>query len=141
MNKKMTWSLLTVMMVAMLSVCFASCSDDEDDFGSVSDEIVGTWKGSFDNRFFVTLTFNSDGTGVGYREGYNRSGQLTEIWEYDFKWGRKGNIVSAKAHFVISELLEDKTEEGTGSWQFDYDGSTLSIGEGAFNRITTFNKQ
>lgn len=63
------WHFLTIMMVALISIGLASCSDDdEDELGSVSNEIVGTWKGSYSNRYFLSLTFNSDGTGSGERD-------------------------------------------------------------------------
>ncbi len=46
MNKKnYFWSMLTMMMVAMLSVAFVSCSSDDDDKENGStNSIVGTWE-------------------------------------------------------------------------------------------------
>ena len=72
--KKYLISLLTIMMVALVSMSFVSCSDDDDDNGgsnsSSDSSIVGTWKYDFseeeDGEFYVgyqLFTFNADGTG------------------------------------------------------------------------------
>ena len=60
MAKKYFWSLLTLMMVAMLSVGFVSCGDDDDEDNA---SIVGTWVG-YSNGEYVTYQYNSDGTGT-----------------------------------------------------------------------------
>lgn len=136
------WHFLTIMMVALISIGLASCSDDdEDELGSVSNEIVGTWKGSYSNRYFLSLTFNSDGTGSGERETLNKNGYVAEYWDYTFIWGRKGNKVNIKGSCIDVEVEEDHTTEHTYSYQFDYDGTNLAIHEGAFGRITSFTKQ
>lgn len=49
-----------MMMVAMLSISFVSCSDDDDD---VSNSIVGTWRYEEDD-YYEVITFKSDGTGT-----------------------------------------------------------------------------
>ena len=65
MKKKYFWSLLTMIMVAMLSVCFASCSSDDDNDGSFkSSDLVGTWK-SIKTETHI-YTFNADGTVDGW---------------------------------------------------------------------------
>lgn len=48
-----------MMMVAMLSISFVSCSDDDD----ISNSIVGTWRYEEDGYYDV-VTFKSDGTGT-----------------------------------------------------------------------------
>lgn len=52
MKKKFIWSLLTFMMIAMMSVAFASCSKDSEDEsgggnGSASSALVGTWSRNY----------------------------------------------------------------------------------------------
>ena len=76
--KKYLISLITIMMVALVSMSFVSCSDGDDDNGSSNSSIVGTWKYDFseeeDGEFYVgyqLFTFNADGTGrlVEYDDG------------------------------------------------------------------------
>lgn len=69
-------SLLTMMMVAMLSIGFAACSDDDDDKGSGS-SIVGTWSGSDGDGGYLTLTFKKGGTGT-WASKYYEPGYGTE---------------------------------------------------------------
>ena len=43
-KKRISWSILSIMLVAMLCVGFASCSKDDNDEGeSASSKIIGTW--------------------------------------------------------------------------------------------------
>ena len=56
MNKKYFWSLLTFMMVAMLSVGFASCGSDDEDGGGSGSSVSGLY-------YYET--------GVGSRTAYN----------------------------------------------------------------------
>jgi len=77
------WSFMTIMVV-MLSVCFASCSNDDEDDG-----IVGTWrKGnktmelSSNGEYYTYYGSNRTGTESQYRRGsysYNASQKLITI--------------------------------------------------------------
>ena len=89
-------------MVAIVSLSFASCSDDDADSPYVSD-IVGTWKltevktsasGSYISWPFQATyaSFNSDGTYYG--SGYFGNGSGT--------WNLKGNTVTT---YVDGELF------------------------------------
>lgn len=62
MNKKNLLHLMTIMMVAMLSFGFASCSsdDEEEDYG-YSTSILGSWQ-TEDENFSTELSFNANGT-------------------------------------------------------------------------------
>lgn len=88
--KKKLWSLLAIMMAAMVGFSLSSCGDDEDNgpvtpqlkeveyYENDSDEdytplLVGTWyymetgkvqdaQGTYDRASILLLTFNSDGT-------------------------------------------------------------------------------
>ena len=71
MNKKYLWSLLTFMMVAMLSIGFASCGSDDDNEESngtdaiTSKSLIGKWRiieGPSSSFVGVIYTYNSDGT-------------------------------------------------------------------------------
>ena len=61
MKKSYLWSMLTIMMVTLMCICFASCSKDD------SNPIVGTW--SCSNHYYGgsfggtdTYVFKSNGT-------------------------------------------------------------------------------
>ena len=61
MRRKSLWSLFTVLMVAMVSVGFTSCSsDDDDDDKVIESPIVGTWKITAPGLIY-TLQFTSKG--------------------------------------------------------------------------------
>ena len=58
--KKNLFRLMALMMVAMLTIGFISCSkDDDDDDNSTS--IVGTWKYQFGKNNYALLTFSQNG--------------------------------------------------------------------------------
>jgi hypothetical protein len=42
-KKSIFWSILSIMMVAMLSIGLSSCSKDDDEGESASSKIIGTW--------------------------------------------------------------------------------------------------
>lgn len=69
MKKKNLWRLLTIMMVAMLSVSFASCGSDDDDEGSSSglsaSNLVGEW---------VVIADDDGNSDVGEIWGFNADG-------------------------------------------------------------------
>lgn len=67
MKRKYFWNLLTIMMVATLSVGFMSCGSDDDDNSISSDSIIGTWiiVGGDEwaqKEIGQVWTFNADGT-------------------------------------------------------------------------------
>lgn len=67
MDKKVLLHLMTIMMVAMLSVGFTSCGSDDENSDSASTSIVGTWKivGGDEwaqRKIGQIWTFNADGT-------------------------------------------------------------------------------
>lgn len=63
MDKKYLMHLLAVMMVAIVSVGFASCSSDDDDEkdNGYSTSILGSWQ-TDDENFTTEMTFNANGT-------------------------------------------------------------------------------
>lgn len=95
--KKYYLSMLTVLMVAILSVGVISCSKDDDNnsFNYSMETLYGTWKiskmkmsegGSYTNWVLTptTATFNSNGTYSGY--GYFGNGSGT--------YSAKGNTIT-----------------------------------------------
>lgn len=72
MNKKNLLCLLAIMIVAIVSVSFVSCSrggDEEEGPAKIS--IVGTWKWEKGKESLV-LTFQSDGSGRWQENNYGR---------------------------------------------------------------------
>lgn len=75
MKKKIAICMLAILMVATAVVTIASCSKSDNNSSSTSStsgelsKIVGTWQGN-DSDETITMTFNSDGTGL-VRVTYN----------------------------------------------------------------------
>jgi len=117
--KKYYLNMLTALMVAILSVGFASCSsdDDDDDFNYPKESLYGTWKmsevkmsetGSYISwpMKATTATFNSDGTYSG--SGYFGNGSGT----YTAKGNTITTYVSGKVYIVYTVLsLSGSTAE------------------------------
>lgn len=102
--KKYLWRLMTIMMVAMMSVSFVACGDDDNDEdvngGNGGNEvagtfsIIGTWKYFFVSndpsrgQVYNLLTFNSDHSGYLIEEvGYG-----SDKPDY-FSWSQSGNTI------------------------------------------------
>jgi len=77
-----------VLLTVLMSVGFTACSSDDDDDTSGNASIVGTWKYTdTDDEVALTLTFNSNKTGVvtvvSYENG-RQTGSQTENFEYSY---------------------------------------------------------
>ena len=118
MNKKFFMSLLSIMMVAMLSVGFTSCGDDEDSIGGNS-PIVGSWSAS-NSPWSYTFTFSSDGTGHG--SGVTSSGSVIK---YEFTWS--GNT-TVKCKGVRVRAYSSGEVDTKSDWKttFNVTGSTMT---------------
>ncbi|MGM9804704.1 MAG: hypothetical protein ACI308_11080 [Muribaculaceae bacterium] len=85
--------MLMMAMVAMLSVCFSSCDDDE-----FTDSVVGVWELESDEIDFVAeymvdkYRFNPDGSGVyGCYDRYgNWLSDIPFVWDYG--WDGRNTI-------------------------------------------------
>lgn len=92
MKKNILKGLLTIMMVAFVSMNFVSCSDDDDDKkdsknDSNTESIIGTWRWSGYNDT-SELTFYPDGRGVEiYQEG--GKGTYTDSFTYTYDADKK----------------------------------------------------
>lgn len=62
--KKKNWTMLAVLTLAVLSICFAACSSSDDDDRGDGTGVVGIWEGSASTIEEVVATFRSDGTGT-----------------------------------------------------------------------------
>lgn len=99
-------SLLTMMMVAMLGIGFAACSDDDDDKGSGS-SVVGLWSGSnpYNEDEHGTVLFKKDGTGSADLPSGTETKRRT--FSYKMTSESEGVILQGKtAYFNIK--IEDK---------------------------------
>ena len=107
MIKKYLWSLLVIMVAAMLSVSFSSCGgDDDDDEAKVS--IVGTWKweGSGKSRI---LTFQSNGSGIWKEDNYGH------VKSYSFSYTFNNNDMTLRMVFPDGDVETMKVEALTAT--------------------------
>ena len=131
MKKKNLMDLLTIIMVAMLSVGLASCSNDDEN--SDSNGIIGTWihkcDGSNDGSegpHIITLNFKSNGT-VYFSEEYTQFPQYNWIdegeyrttettlwirWEEDIKEGKSWYDVWSCEYKIMDDGKTLWTDEG-----------------------------
>lgn len=124
-KKSILWSMLAIMVVAMLSVGFAACGSDDDDSGS---SVVGTWSGK-DGSSTITLTFNSNNTGM-YIENYKDSysgGKETISTSFTYSM-----VDSSKGILMVN--VPDKWYSGSSTWTYYFviSGNTMSIYEDDF---------
>lgn len=84
--KKNLLNWMTILMVAIVSVGFVSCGDDDDVDEKKIDEvtIIGTWRCDYSDGYEL-LTFNSNGKGT-YSEYYYEGKKeiLDEIEAFDY---------------------------------------------------------
>lgn len=96
-QKGILWSMLAIIMVAMLSIGFVACSSDDDD--DSSNGVVGTWSGQ-EGREYITLTFNSNGSGNWSSRYYDSySGMETEKGSFTYKMdGQSKGVITIKEY-------------------------------------------
>lgn len=101
MTKKNLFGWFTMMMVAVMSFTFASCSDDDDEEGSRS-EVVGEW------NFVLTGFFDSGGTWTETGTAIIRAnGTALFYGEEECRWTLKGNVMTL--HYVGDDEDEKET--------------------------------
>lgn len=71
-----------MMMVLLLAMSSSSCRDDDEDIVKVS--IVGKWEQVNSAGTVITVTFNSNRTGVVHYLYTNNTGDENENFEYDY---------------------------------------------------------
>lgn len=112
---------IAVILFALLSVTFTSCSDDDDDSGSASD-LVGTWESCLwiyqekldgklvtdisDNDNNLRILFNEDGT-------YEVRCYENNKWEFDGSgtWSYKNGVLTINGDDSNGIELLDGTEK------------------------------
>lgn len=133
-------SILTVLLIALMSVSLAACGDDKDEPDN-DNAILGKWHGYLDNDRESYFTFKPDGTLV-WAENDEKDG-----WEEfsNNKWSISGetlrldlNIVNGKVDDYTSGkyTIKGKTLTYTYKW-YDGDGKW----EGDETYTVTFTKE
>ena len=144
MSKKILWRLSAIMMVAMLSVGFASCGDDDDDGPggagpktTTTDGLEGYWMEDDTTPLFYYL--DGEGGGTFYYSGagtndtrFNTRYQSSPEYRYPFTklyFTVKDN--TGKTYTLYGEQLYSE------AFIYTRTGSTMLIVAG--NKTTTFN--
>ena len=132
---KNLWSMLTIMMVAVLSLSFTSCgSDDEND--SITGALVGEWQecesnGVFRNdltdREVMHLRLRPDGTGDWWTVSYGIQDYYKYSFDYDYDITVNGASGIIRMTITASTNAADigKSE----STRFTYENGILHAGE------------
>ena len=84
--KKYLLNWMTILMVAIVSVSFVSCGDDNEKDGNDEVTILGTWALNFGTDDYCLLTFYPDGT-VKYQEYDNGEWDADDTYRYTYSDG------------------------------------------------------
>ena len=84
--KKYLLNWMTILMVAIVSVGFVSCGDDDDDEKGGTVSLVGTWSLNFGTNDYCLLTFYQNGT-VKYQEYDDGEWEEEDTYNYTYSNG------------------------------------------------------
>ena len=119
-KKSILWSMLAIMMVAMLSVGFTACTKDDFDL------VVGTWSGrsgTYQNTF--TFSKNGSGTYIFRNDDSSSSKKGTEAGSFTYTTEAKSK--GSKGMIIL------KDDDGdTEILYFVIEGKTMSVYEGYY---------
>lgn len=127
MNKrKRFFGLMAVLMLALVSVGFVSCGDDDDkeivDRGSPFREpirLVGTWTYSTEDEAYSlseTYTLNADST-------------FTLVWQEDDKNGKESGTWRYEGDGMLTLTTIVGEKPGTHTYRIGYNGNVLYLRE------------
>lgn len=120
------WNVLTIMMIAMMSVCVVSCSKDDDDGldSPIAQEIIGTWYASdtSTNRY-CTVTFYNNGTGELFSEYHGKYGSSNSEMTGTFTWRCEGDRIITYGEYVYIDYND-------GTVDTDYDPEVIYVYDG-----------
>ncbi|MBR0201585.1 MAG: hypothetical protein IJQ44_03890 [Bacteroidaceae bacterium] len=121
MNKKCLFTLMTMLMMVMVSVGFASCSKDDEGtdkgggVGSTTSTLVGTWSRDYNTgsgtKSKETYTFGNGGTGT-YKNAYQ-----TATFSY----------VASGGHIAVKIRYSDSSTTIDDVWTYSISGKTLTL--------------
>jgi len=137
MNKKnYYWSFMIAVAMAVMSVGFASCGDDDDEPGSGSNSaLVGTWaqyhKGGA-TAWYIGLKLEKNGSAY-YTEWDAKS---SPNWGASAKWSAKDNVltISAPNGEVVYTSNYSVSEDGETLYLSGDRSSSYSELEGSFEK-------
>ena len=140
MNKKKSWSMMAIMMVAMLSISLASCGDDDDNGNVIvgewqdSNVFVGEWqecnsKGVFRNDAsddeVLHLSFRANGTG----DFWSVSKGKEDAYKYSFEYSSDMKGASGKLTLTITSSTISSEIGNIESGDVSIENGILSTGE------------
>ena len=128
-KKNYLWSVLAILMVALMSVGLSSCGDD-DGGDSVPTNLVGTWRGT-NGTWEFSFTFNSNKTCSG--SAFSKRGSQYR-WEYTYTCS--GNKVRCKGVSVYAGFDGEVTENKNCDDTFVISGTTMT--GGPFSGVTYY---
>lgn len=108
-KKNFLLNMMTIMMVAVLSLGFASCSSDDGDDIKIDSPIVGIWESGIKGLYTATINFRSDAT-VTLKSS---DGDIAVSGTYE---------VSEGNDCVVKFYWEDGTNE---FWEVEISGDTM----------------
>ena len=116
MNKKSLFTLMAMLMMALVSVGFASCGDDDNDDKKKEEvSLVGTWRHDFSSGY-ILLIFKSNGTGL-MEEYDSASGGIEYSEEISYYYDKE------KERYMIIE----KDGEYTYTYPIQYYNETTLV--------------
>lgn len=136
MKKMNYWSMLTIIIVAMLSIGFASCSsdDDEEESGGGRGDValVGKWY-SVHNNYTIGRMFHSDGKCY-YGEWGKGDAE---------RWGNDGvgRWSASQNYLTITWTDEGDTEVEQFTYTISNEGKTLTLTRQGGGSTETYSKQ
>ena len=131
MEKKL-FSMMTIVLMALVCTTFTSCGDDKDeDNKTVKSPILGTWvisESGDDWSSTKIIVFNSNGTGTQSISGYATANKKRESYSYSQSFTY--NILSDRllqVHFEVGELYFKALDK---VWSYSVSGNQLTINDG-----------
>lgn len=111
-----------LMLAFMAAITFVACSDD-DEGGSVPENVYGTWYGTSNNgKRSITVTLNRDMTGTENYEWNNvRWTRKTSVFTYSMS----GNTIKCKGTYASADS-DGNEESGDYTTTYTYDGTTIT---------------
>ena len=120
MKKNFIWSLLAIMLAAVMSVGFIACDDDDDNSASVDSAIVGKWY-SIRSWGFVGRDLRADGSYYGTE---CESGKTPEWYRWG-SWSASNGTLTIVDEIDKEEGKEDYIDVYT--YTISSDGKTLYL--------------
>ncbi|MCM1504958.1 MAG: hypothetical protein NC127_07165 [Muribaculum sp.] len=107
-------SLVAVALCVIMSLTFASCSDDDDEpeESELANVVVGTWAQDGDNDI---LTVNANGTGVWYnspQDYQNNQVATTFLWRYNDGW-----VDVTEDGYMVEKMRAKSVSQNKIVWQ------------------------